>query len=257
MTVNWPLEMTRQEAVPRIRLDDLLVERGLAADRDEAERLIRAGEIFSASGHRLTTPGFLIDPQIHLERRGRAGLRGSEKLRGALESLSVDVKGKTCVDIGASTGGFTSLLLDRGAGKVYAIDVGKGQLKRQLAEDERVVVMDETNARYLDGLPEPVDLVTIDVSFISLSKILPAVKKVIDAQGKPAEVLVLVKPQFEVGREVASRFKGVISDPKLQREAVERVKRTAEELGFEARGQAASALKGPKGNQEYFLYLTV
>lgn len=239
----------------RVRLDDLLVECGMAADRDEAERLIRAGEIFSASGHRLSTPGFLLDPNIKLERRGRTGLRGSEKLRGAFESFSIDVKGKVGADIGASTGGFTALLLERGATRVYAIDVGRSQLQPKLAADERVVVMDDTNARHLAELPESVDLFTIDVSFISLGKILPAVRAVIDHQGHPAEILALVKPQFEVGKEVASRFKGVISDPALQKGAVERVRVVAEELGFEMAGEAPAVLKGPKGNQEHFLYL--
>lgn len=239
------------------RLDDLLVGRGLAADRAEADRLLMSGRVFSRKGHRLTQAGRSVEATLEIEVRPAGGLRGSTKLEGPLEEWKIAVRGKVCADIGAAAGGFTMALLGAGARKVYAIDVGKSLLIQKLQKDPRVVMMDGTNARYLTELPEPVDLFTVDVSFISLAKIFPAVQTIVENQGQGAEVVALVKPQFEVGREVATKFKGVITDPSLQREAVDRVRQAAEGLGFEIRDELASPLKGPKGNQEWFLRLRI
>jgi 23S rRNA (cytidine1920-2'-O)/16S rRNA (cytidine1409-2'-O)-methyltransferase len=224
----------------------------MAADSDEAERMIRAGEIILRSG-RASSPGFLIDEEAVIEQKTRMGLRGMEKLRGPYQEWRINAMGKVCADIGASTGGFTSLLLEDGAEKVYAIDVGHGQLDSKLRNDARVVVMERVNARYLEELPEPIDLFVIDVSFISLDKILPAVRKIIDAQGREAEVVALVKPQFELGKAVADRYKGVIKDPELQRQALERIKQVGTDLGFRVLAELPSPLQGPKGNQEWFV----
>ena len=238
----------------KVRLDELVVRRCLAADRDEAERLIRAGEIILRSG-RASSPGFLVDEVTDIELKTRTELRGTLKLKGPYEQWQISSEGKVCVDIGASTGGFTSLLLEDGAKKVYAIDVGHGQLDSKLRSDPRVVVMERVNARYLEELPEVIDLFVIDVSFISLDKILPAVRKIIDKQGNGAEVIALVKPQFELGKATADRYKGVIKDPELQRQALERIKQVAVDLGFQVLAELPSPLRGPKGNQEWFVRL--
>ena len=178
--------------------------------------------------------------------------RGGEKLAGALEDLGVDPKGRVCLDIGASTGGFTDCLLDRGARHVLAVDVGYGQLDPRLRGDPRVTVLERTNARHLraEAVPAEVDLVTVDASFISATQLLPRLALLAPA----AEVLVLVKPQFEVGRGRVGKG-GVVRDDSLRAEAVDRVRRCAEGLGYTARGQAESRLQGPKGNREIFLRL--
>jgi 23S rRNA (cytidine1920-2'-O)/16S rRNA (cytidine1409-2'-O)-methyltransferase len=179
--------------------------------------------------------------------------RGGEKLDAALETLGVDVRDAVCVDIGASTGGFTDCLLSRGARKVYAVDVGQGQLAPQLREDTRVVVRERTNARYLDAsaFDEPIDVIVVDASFISLETLLPAIERVSPANGR---VVALVKPQFEVGKAAARRTRGVVRDPALRASAIATIRGAVEKAGFRILGDAASTVVGPKGNVEHFLY---
>jgi 23S rRNA (cytidine1920-2'-O)/16S rRNA (cytidine1409-2'-O)-methyltransferase len=178
--------------------------------------------------------------------------RGGEKLAGALEDLGIDPSGYSCLDLGASTGGFTDCLLRAGAGRVVAVDVGYGQLDLKLRDDPRVLVLERTNARQLEAsaVPGPIDLVTIDVSFISTTMLLPRLPEV--APG--ADVLVMVKPQFEVGREQVGKG-GVVRDEALRAAAADRVRGCAESLGYRLEGQADSRLPGPKGNREIFLWL--
>ena len=238
------------------RLDVLLVERGLAESREKARALIMAGEVW-VEGQRVDKAGKVFPPDVEIEVRGQACpyvSRGGLKLEGALDSFGVDVEGKVVADLGASTGGFTHCLLTRGARKVYAIDVGYGQLHWRLRQDPRVVVMERVNVRYLEpgALAEKVDLVVADLSFISLTLVLPGVKGILKEGG---EALLLVKPQFEVGREKVGKG-GVVRDEALRREALEKVKSRAQELGFRVLGEMDSPVPGAKkGNVELFLYL--
>ncbi len=200
-------------------------------------------------------PGTRVPDAARLRLRGgerRYASRGGDKLAGALEDLGVDPAGRVCLDLGASSGGFTDCLLRHGARRVVAVDVGYGQLDPRLRGDPRVVVRERTNARQLaaDALPEAVDLVTIDVSFISVRLILPRLAEI----AAQAELLVLVKPQFEVGRGQVGRG-GVVRDDALRARAVDRVRETAEALGWAAVGTCESRLPGPKGNREIFLHL--
>jgi len=194
--------------------------------------------------------------------------RGGEKLEAALQAFGIDVGGHTCADVGASTGGFTDCLLQRGAAKVYAIDVGKGTLHWKLRNDHRVVVMEETNARFLESLPEPVSLVTIDASFISLRILLPPARKWLDPSpdsqfmppvGAESQVgiIALVKPQFEAGRKDVSRGDGVIRDPEVHRQVLLNVLNFAQSRGLGVRGLIRSPLLGPKGNVEFLSWLDV
>lgn len=233
---------------PRERLDVLLVTRELAQSRAQAHRLIRAG-LVRVDGQLVDKPGtpVLPDAKITLEARPRFASRGGEKLEAALTGFELSVSGWVVADVGASTGGFTDCLLQRGAHRVYAIDVGYGQLDWRLRNDERVVVMERTNARYLESLSEPVDLVTVDVSFISLGLILPAAMQWLRQNG---QVIALIKPQFEAGRREVGKG-GVVRDPMVHRAVLERVLETAEELGLGLRGLMASPLRGPAGNVEF------
>jgi 23S rRNA (cytidine1920-2'-O)/16S rRNA (cytidine1409-2'-O)-methyltransferase len=178
--------------------------------------------------------------------------RGGEKLEGALEAFPIDVTGRVCADVGASTGGFTDCLLQRGATKVYAIDVGKGILHWKLRNDKRVVVMEETNARYVESLPEPISLVTVDASFISLKVLLPTIKKWINEQ---TELLCLIKPQFEAGKKDVARGDGVIRDPEIHKQVLIDVLTFAHNEGFGIQGLVKSPLLGPKGNTEFLVWL--
>ena len=239
--------------MPRLRLDKLVVERGLAASREKAQALILAGQVH-VNGQPATKAGAAVPADARLELVGqplRYSSRGGLKLEGALADLGVDPTGKVCLDIGASTGGFTDCLLQHGAARVYAVDVGKGQLDWKLRQDKRVVVRESLNARYLkpDDLGEPVDLVTMDVAFISVEKILPAAA----ACARPGAVfLVLVKPQFELTRRQVGKG-GIVRDPALHREAVEKVRRAAAALGLEEIDVRESRLPGAEGNREFFL----
>jgi len=239
--------------MPRLRLDKLVVERGLAASREKAQALILAGQI-QVNGQAATKAGAAVPADARLELVGeplRYSSRGGLKLEGALADLGVDPTGKVCLDIGASTGGFTDCLLQHGAARVYAVDVGKGQLDWKLRQDKRVVVREGLNARYLKpaDLGEPVDLVTMDVAFISAEKILPAAA----ACARPGAVfLVLVKPQFELTRRQVGKG-GIVRDPALHREAVEKIRRAAAALGLEEIEVRESRLPGAEGNREFFL----
>jgi len=237
----------------KVRVDELLLERGLAYSRSHAQRLIMAGQV-RVDGEIAPKPGSLINPEssIELEEGPPFVSRGGEKLEAALASFYLDVTSKVCADVGASTGGFTDCLLQHGAGRVYAIDVGKGILHWKLRKDQRVVVMESTNARYLESLPEPVTLTTVDVSFISLKVLLPIVNKWFDEGG---QVLALIKPQFEAGREAASRGSGVIRDPDIHVGVLTDVLTSAQEIGYGLRGLMRSPLLGPKGNVEFFAWL--
>ena len=238
----------------KIRLDVLLVEKGLAESREQAQRLIRAGEV-RVDGRPAAKPGQPCDPaaRIEVKEKPRYVSRGGLKIEGAWKFFRFDPRGAVCLDVGASTGGFTDFLLQHGAAKVYAVDCGTNQLHYRLRTDPRVTVMEQTNARYLDRslIPEPIDLCVIDVSFISLRLILPAVKKVLREGG---QIVSLIKPQFEAGREQVGKG-GVVRDEAVRREVVDRIRRFGkEELGLRWRGLCVSPVKGPAGNVEFLAW---
>lgn len=238
--------------VPKRRLDELLVERGLAESREKAKALILAGQVL-VDGQRRDKPAIRVpeDTQIELLQPLRYVSRGGYKLELALDHFGLRVEGKVCLDVGASTGGFTDCLLQRGAARVHAVDVGHGQLAWKLRQDPRVVVHERLNARYLkvEDLGELVDLATIDVSFISVALILPAVSRVLKPR---AELLVLIKPQFEVGKGQVGKG-GIVRDPELHRLACAKVQAAVEELGFRAQ-LMEDPVEGAEGNKEFFLY---
>ena len=238
---------------PKQRADLLLVERGLAPSRARAQALLLAGRVYSGE-RRVDKPGTTLPDDAELSVRGgeRYVSRGGSKLEGALDELSLDVAGVVAVDVGASTGGFTDCLLQRGAAKVYAVDVGHGQLAQSLREDPRVVVMERTNARHLEpgAFAEPIELAVVDASFIGLDKLLPALARIVTPGGR---LLAMVKPQFEVGRDEARRARGVIRDAAVRRAAIERVTAATRQAGFELEGESESKIAGPKGNVEHFL----
>ncbi|MCC7300273.1 MAG: TlyA family RNA methyltransferase [Verrucomicrobia bacterium] len=239
----------------KIRLDQLLVEKGLAESREKAKRLILAGQVL-VDGQPASKPGHPIpdDHEIVLKETERFVSRGGEKLEGAMESFPINLTGKVCLDIGSSTGGFTDCMLQHGATKVYAIDVGKGQLHWKLREDPRVIVMEGVNARHLTpaDLPELADFASIDTSFISLTNILPAVKELLKSGG---EIVSLIKPQFEAGKEDVGKGRGVITDPLIHEETISKVRKFGTEtLRLEWLGLKTSPLKGPKGNTEFLAY---
>jgi 23S rRNA (cytidine1920-2'-O)/16S rRNA (cytidine1409-2'-O)-methyltransferase len=239
----------------RTRLDLLVARRGLAESRERAQALIMAGSI-TVGGKRVDKPGTAIadDAEVALSGPdipyvGRGGL----KLEHALDTFGLDVRGQVAVDIGSSTGGFTDCLLQRGASRVYAVDAGRGQLHAALRADPRVVVMEETNARYLTTLPERPTVATFDVSFISLLKVIPAVTALL----APAAVLVaLIKPQFEAGAALVGKG-GVVRRPEVRRTVVSQVLSGMAALGLPPRGLTVSPLRGPAGNVEYLTYATV
>ena len=240
---------------PKERLDNLLVARGLADSRAQAQALILAGRV-RVDGRPVTKAGSGVSVDAAVEVRAPASpyvSRGGEKLAAALDHFGIDPAGKVCLDVGASTGGFTHVLLLRGAARVYAVDVGYGQLHPLIRQDPRVVVLERVNIRLLprEAVPEAVDLATLDLSFISLTLVLPRIVEFLTDQG---EILALVKPQFEVGKEKVGK-KGVVRDPALQQEAVEKVAQAARGLGLEPGVGFPSPLRGPKGNLEYFLHI--
>lgn len=233
------------------RADEVLVNQGLAPTRSKARALIMAGQV--RIGDRvIDKAGLSIDSDAELEvvSGPRFVSRGGDKLAHALDYFGIDPAGYICADLGSSTGGFTDVLLQRGAGRVYAVDVGYGQLDYSLRNDERVVVMERTNARHLESLPERVDLVVIDVSFISLEQIFPAVNRIVRAQ--KGICLALVKPQFEAGRGQVGKG-GVVRDPRVHKHVLETVARGAQEHGLTPRGVTASPITGPKGNREFLM----
>ena len=235
------------------RLDLLVVERGLADSREKAQAMILAGEV-RVNGSRSDKAGMQVATDARIEVSGTSAKyasRGGLKLEGALEDFAIDVSGKTCLDIGASTGGFTDCLLSNGARCVYAVDVTTEQMVWRLQQDPRVKQIKE-NARNLrpEQIPEPADLVTVDVSFISVAKVLPAV---VAAAGPRAEYLILVKPQFELDRGDVGRG-GIVRDAALHARAVERVRTAAEAAGLRVEGVRPSRVTGAEGNQEFFLH---
>ncbi|HLV23034.1 MAG TPA: TlyA family RNA methyltransferase [Polyangiaceae bacterium] len=238
----------------KTRADLLLVERGLASSRAQAQALILAGKVYSHE-RRIDKPGSLLASDLPLcVRQGpRYVSRGGNKLEGALDDLKLEVTGAVAADIGASTGGFTDCLLQRGAARVYAIDVGHGQLAARLRDDPRVVVMERTNARYLeaDAIPERLDWVVVDASFIGIGKLVGAIAALLPDGG---QLLALVKPQFEVGKEQARRERGVIKDPAVRAAGIAGARAAVIEAGFEVLGESPSRLPGPKGNVEHFLW---
>jgi 23S rRNA (cytidine1920-2'-O)/16S rRNA (cytidine1409-2'-O)-methyltransferase len=245
--------LTSKPKSEKQRLDLLVVERGLAESRQKAQAMILAGEV-RVDGNRSDKAGTLVATNSRIEIVGgttKCASRGGLKLEGALEDFAVDVHGKTCLDIGASTGGFTDCLLQHGARLVYAIDVTPEQMVWRLRQDPRVRQIGE-NARNLrpDQVADPVDLVTIDVSFISVAKVLPAV---VAAAGAGAEYLILVKPQFELDRGDIGPG-GIVRDSLLHERAIERVRQAAESAGLDVDGVRPSHLTGAEGNQEFFLY---
>ncbi len=238
------------------RLDVLLVERGLSPSREKAKRQIMAGQVY-VLGQKEDKAGSLFAEDAPIEVRGpalRYVSRGGLKLEKALATFPLSMEGRICLDIGASTGGFTDCMLQNGAVKVYAIDVGYGQLDYRLREDPRVVCMEKTNIRYVtpDQLQEAPSFASIDVSFISLTLVLPVAKALLEPEGS---LVCLIKPQFEAGREKVGK-KGVVRDPAVHREVIEKVGAFAQGIGFVPRGLTFSPVKGPEGNIEYLLYLS-
>lgn len=236
------------------RIDLLLAEKGLVESRSMAQRLVMAGEV-RVDGQVVTKPSRKVERNADIEvlQRPRFVSRGGEKLAAALDAFPIDVQGHICADVGASTGGFTDCLLQAGAEKVYAIDVGHGILHWKLRNDERVVVMERTNARLLDTLPETVDMITVDASFISLRLLLPLFQRWLSTEG---QLIALIKPQFEAGREHVGHG-GVIRDADVHREVLATILQAAIEEGFSPRGLIQSPLKGPKGNIEFLVWCDV
>ena len=241
-------------SVKKKRLDVLLVERGLQESRQRAQAAIMSGEVFVA-GQRVDKPGTAVAEDAEIEVKGGLAYvsRGGLKLEKAMASFPIDLNGAVCADIGASTGGFTDCMLQNGAEKVYAVDVGYGQLAWKLRSDPRVVCLERTNARYLttEQIPEPLDFASIDVSFISLKLIFPALYELLKEKG---HVACLIKPQFEAGREKVGK-KGVVRDPAVHLEVLEHFLEHAKEFHFTVLGITYSPIRGPEGNIEYLGYL--
>ncbi len=239
----------------KVRLDVLLVEKGLVKSRQQAQALIMAGEV-TADGKKMDKAGASVEESAELlVRRAPAYVsRGGLKLEKAMSAFPISLSGAVCADIGASTGGFTDCMLQNGAAKVYAVDVGYGQLAWSLRSDERVVCLERTNARYLtqEQIPEKLDFLSVDVSFISLRLILPALRPLLKEDGQG---VCLVKPQFEAGREKVGK-KGVVRDPAVHLEVLEQFLHHAEMAVFSVQGLTFSPIRGPEGNIEYLLYLT-
>jgi 23S rRNA (cytidine1920-2'-O)/16S rRNA (cytidine1409-2'-O)-methyltransferase len=241
--------------VEKIRLDLLIEERGLCESRSQAQRLIMAGQV-RVDGQVVLKPSTKVLPQSQttVDQPPPFVSRGGEKLLGALEAFELmDLPGRICADIGASTGGFTDCLLQHGASKVYAVDVGYGVLHWKLRNDPRVVVLERTNARYLNGFPEPISLITIDASFISLRIFLPVFK--VWFGDAPGEVVALIKPQFEAGRKETARGDGVIRDTAVHQKVLIEILNAAEKEGYGITGLIRSPLLGPKGNTEFLVHL--
>jgi 23S rRNA (cytidine1920-2'-O)/16S rRNA (cytidine1409-2'-O)-methyltransferase len=244
-----------KNSVQKERLDKLLVTRGLVQTRERARALILAGQVV-VDHHTIYKAGAQVSTEVSLRLKGDDipyVSRGGLKLEKALETFAVDVTGRVALDVGASTGGFTDCLLQRGAVRVYAVDVGYGQLAWSLRQDNRVINLERTNIRHLqpETLQEKPDLAVIDASFISLDKVLPATLALLNEQ---AEVVALIKPQFEVGRGAVGKG-GVVRDASQHEAVVERIRRLSEELGCQVLGVTESPVLGPKGNREFLIYL--
>lgn len=239
----------------KIRLDQLVFDLGLAESRERAKTTVMSGLVF-VNGQRADKPGMQVSPDVNVEVKGTAlpyVSRGGLKLEKALKVFPIDVTGKVCVDCGASTGGFTDVLLKNGAAKVYSVDVGYGQLAWSLRNDERVVNMERTNIRYISSeqIPEPLDICVMDLSFISVKLVLPAVCALLKDD---AQLVCLIKPQFEAGREEVGK-KGVVRDKAVHLSVIESVLSFAPTVGMTVMGLDFSPIKGPEGNREYLCYM--
>ena len=239
----------------KIRLDQLVFDLGLAESRERAKTTVMSGLVF-VNGQRADKPGMQVSPDVNVEVKGTAlpyVSRGGLKLEKALKVFPIDVTGKVCIDCGASTGGFTDVLLKNGAAKVYSVDVGYGQLAWSLRNDERVVNMERTNIRYISSeqIPEPLDICVMDLSFISVKLVLPAVCALLKDN---AQLVCLIKPQFEAGREEVGK-KGVVRDKAVHLSVIESVLSFAPTVGMTVMGLDFSPIKGPEGNREYLCYM--
>ena len=239
----------------KIRLDQLVFDLGLAESRERAKTTVMSGLVF-VNGQRTDKPGMQVSPDVNVEVKGTAlpyVSRGGLKLEKALKVFPIDVNGKVCIDCGASTGGFTDVLLKNGAAKVYSVDVGYGQLAWSLRNDERVVNMERTNIRYISSeqIPEPLDICVMDLSFISVKLVLPAVCALLKDD---AQLVCLIKPQFEAGREEVGK-KGVVRDKAVHLSVIESVLSFAPTVGMTVMGLDFSPIKGPEGNREYLCYM--
>lgn len=239
----------------KIRLDIAVTQRGLAESREKAKALIMAGQVY-LNGQKELKAGATVKPDDEIEVRGSRNAfvsRGGLKLQKAAEKFDIDLADCICMDIGASTGGFTDCMLTHGARKVYSIDVGYGQLAWKLRTDERVVNMERTNFRYVthEQIPEDIDFASVDVSFISLKIILPVLRELLKGDG---QAVCLIKPQFEAGREKIGK-KGVVRDPQVHIEVVENIVEFALESGFDVKNLDFSPIKGPEGNIEYLMHI--
>ncbi len=239
----------------KIRLDQLVFDLGLAESRERAKTTIMSGLVF-VNGQRADKPGMQVLPDVNVEVKGAAlpyVSRGGFKLEKALKVFPIDVAGKTCIDCGASTGGFTDVLLQNGAAKVYSVDVGYGQLAWSLRNDERVINMERTNIRYIsdEQIPEPIDIAVMDLSFISIKLVLPAVCALLKDD---AELVCLIKPQFEAGREEVGK-KGVVRDKAVHLSVIESILSFAPTVNMTVMGLDFSPIKGPEGNREYLCYM--
>ena len=239
----------------KIRLDQLVFDLGLAESKDRAKTTVMSGLVF-VNGQRADKPGMQVSPDVNVEVKGTAlpyVSRGGLKLEKALKVFPIDVNGKVCIDCGASTGGFTDVLLKNGAAKVYSVDVGYGQLAWSLRNDERVVNMERTNIRYISSeqIPEPLDICVMDLSFISVKLVLPAVCALLKDD---AQLVCLIKPQFEAGREEVGK-KGVVRDKAVHLSVIESVLSFAPTVGMTVMGLDFSPIKGPEGNREYLCYM--
>lgn len=236
------------------RLDTKIFELGLSESREKAKAFIMAGQVY-VNGMKVLKAGTSVEPDDKIEVRGSSEFvsRGGYKLKKAMTVFPIDLNGKICMDIGASTGGFTDCMLQKGATKVYSVDVGYGQLAWKLRSDPRVVNLERTNVRYIteEQIPEKIDFASVDVSFISLCLVLPAVYPLL---GEDGQCVCLIKPQFEAGREKVGK-KGVVRDKSVHAEVIEKVRDFAQELGFAVGGLDYSPIKGPEGNIEYLIYL--
>lgn len=239
----------------KIRLDQLVFDLGLAESRERAKTTVMSGLVF-VNGQRADKPGMQVSPDVNVEVKGTAlpyVSRGGLKLEKALKVFPIDVNGKVCIDCGASTGGFTDVLLKNGAAKVYSVDVGYGQLAWSLRNDERVVNMERTNIRYISSeqIPGPLDICVMDLSFISVKLVLPAVCALLKDD---AQLVCLIKPQFEAGREEVGK-KGVVRDKAVHLSVIESVLSFAPTVGMTVMGLDFSPIKGPEGNREYLCYM--
>lgn len=239
---------------PRIRIDRLLIERGLAESRQKAQAFVMAGQVL-ADEQKITKPGQQVAPEAEVRILGPAPQyvsRAGVKLEAALEKFQLDIRDKICLDIGSSTGGFTDCLLQHGAAKVYAVDVGTAQLHWKIRKDKRVIVRERINARYLNSavVPEPVQFVCCDVSFISVTLIFSAIRPLLAAE---AELVVLAKPQFEVGRGQVGKG-GIVDDPALHQQVTEKVRKALQHMGFRYVGEMESPIRGAEGNKEFLLH---